>query len=68
MGQEMEVESFPSNFKKVGNILMPYSLEQRVGGRPMVQMTMEKIEINVPIEDSIFAMPAPPPKPEEKKN
>jgi outer membrane lipoprotein-sorting protein len=68
MGQEMEVESFPGNYKKVDGVMMPYSLDQKVNGRSMVQMTVEKVETNLALEDSIFKMPAPAPKPEEKKN
>jgi outer membrane lipoprotein-sorting protein len=68
MGQEMEVESFPGNYKKVDGVMMPYSLDQKVNGRTMVQMTVEKVETNLALDDSLFKMPAPAPKPEEKKN
>ena len=68
MGQEIEVESYPANYKKVEGVMMPYSMDQRVGGRSMMNMTMEKIDVNQPIDNSIFQMPAPAPKPEEKKN
>jgi len=68
MGQDVEVESFPSNYKKVEGVMIPYALDQRVGGRSMMQMTMEKIEVNQPIDDAVFQMPAPAPKPDEKKD
>jgi outer membrane lipoprotein-sorting protein len=68
MGQEIEVDSYPTNYKKVGGVVMPYSSEQKVGGRSMVQMVFEKVDINAPVDDAIFKMPAPAPKPEEKKN
>lgn len=68
MGQEMEVESFPGNYKKVDGVMMPYSLDQKVNGRSMLQMTVEKVETNLALEDSIFKMPAAAPKPVEKKN
>lgn len=68
MGQEMEVESFPGNYKKVDGVMMPYSLDQKVNGRSMLQMTVEKVETNLALDDSLFKMPAPAPKPEEKKN
>lgn len=70
MGQEMEVESFPSNYKKVASVMMAHALDQRVGGRSMVQMTIEKIEVNLPMDDAMFKMPAvekPAEKPAEKK-
>jgi hypothetical protein len=74
MGQEMEVEAYPGNYKKIGGILFPHSIEQKIGGRTFGQMIVEKIEINEPMDDTIFKMPAvekpadkPAPKPPEKK-
>jgi hypothetical protein len=66
MGQEMEVETYPSNYKKVGGILFAHSMEGKVGSRSMSQMSYEKIELNEPMEDSFFKMPAAE-KPAEKK-
>jgi outer membrane lipoprotein-sorting protein len=57
MGQDVEVEGYPSDFKKVEGVLFPHSLEQRVGGNTMGQVTYEKIEINLPMDDSVFRMP-----------
>jgi outer membrane lipoprotein-sorting protein len=68
MGQEMEVESIQGNYKKVDGVMMPHSIDQKVNGRSMVQMTVEKVETNLALDDSLFKMPAPAPKPEEKKN
>ena len=64
MGQEMEFESTPSNYKPVNGVMMPYSLSQKVNGSPMMDLTVEKIEANTPIEDTIFQMPE---KPKEEK-
>ena len=66
MGQEMEFESTPSNYKPVNGVMMPYSLSQKVNGSPMMDLTVEKIEANTPIEDTIFQMPEKPK--EEKKD
>ena len=60
MGQEFDFESRPSNFKPVNGVLMPFSLEQKVSGKPMMQLTLEKIEANVPIDDSLFRIPDKP--------
>jgi outer membrane lipoprotein-sorting protein len=67
MGQELDVESFPSNYRKADGVMVPYSLEQKVNGRSMVQMTVEKVESNVALDDAIFKMPSPAPKPAERK-
>ena len=66
MGQEFDFESRPSNFKPVNGVLMPFSLEQKVSGKPMMQLTLEKIEANVPMDDSLFRLPDKPK--EEKKS
>jgi hypothetical protein len=56
-GLETEVEAFPGDYKKAGNILFSHSIEQRIGGRVIGRVTYEKIEINEPMDDSIFKMP-----------
>jgi hypothetical protein len=74
MGQDIEVEAYPGNYKKVGGILFPHSVDQKIGGRTFGQMIIEKIGIDEPMDDSIFKMPAvekpvekPAAKPPEKK-
>jgi outer membrane lipoprotein-sorting protein len=63
-GEEMEFESTPSNYKPVNGVMMPYSLSQKMNGSPMLELTVEKIEVNTPIQDSLFQMPE---KPKEEK-
>jgi len=65
-GQELEFQSTPSNYKAVNGVMMPYSLSQKVNGSPMMELTIEKIEANTPIDDTIFTMPEKPK--EEKKD
>jgi outer membrane lipoprotein-sorting protein len=57
-GQEIEVASLPGNYKKVGDVIQPYSVEQKVNGKTASQMTIDTIELNQPVETSIFTMPA----------
>lgn len=66
MGQEGDVESTPSNYKPVNGVMMPYSVSQKVNGSTMMDLTIEKIEVNTPIDDAIFQMPEKPK--EEKKD
>jgi outer membrane lipoprotein-sorting protein len=66
MGQEAEVETTPSNYKAVNGVMMPHSLSQKMNGNTMMDLTIEKIEVNAPIDDSIFALPEKPK--EEKKD
>lgn len=58
-GTEMESEMFFSDYKDVDGYMVPFSMEQGAKGMPQRQkMTFSKIELNVPIEDSRFKMPA----------
>jgi len=66
MGQEVEVESYPSNYKKVEGVLFPFASDQKMNGRSVGQLIIEKVEINVPMDDAIFKMPAESKPPKEK--
>jgi hypothetical protein len=56
MGQEVEGETYPGNYKKVDGTLLAHSMEAYVNGQTM-RMDCDKIEINVPMDNSIFKMP-----------
>lgn len=58
-GTEMEVETTFSDYKEVDGYMEPFSMEQGAKGMPQKRkMTFTKIEMNVPIDDSRFAVPA----------
>jgi outer membrane lipoprotein-sorting protein len=57
-GIKMEVASEMSNYQKVNGFAVPFSLQQSMNGAVAAQITLEKIEFNVPMEASIFRMPA----------
>jgi outer membrane lipoprotein-sorting protein len=46
-----------ANYKQVEGITVPLSIRQSFGGQPVAELTVEKVEFNVPIEDSFFKMP-----------
>ena len=69
-GGEIEVDQYVGNYKPVNGFLFPFSLETKIKGQTANQITIEKIELDVPIDDALFKMPAKPaekPKTEEKK-
>ena len=69
-GGEIDVDQYLGNYKPVNGIMFPFSIETKVKGQSQNQITIDKVEMDVPIDDSIFKMPAKPaekPKPEEKK-
>ena len=67
MGQEFEAEALPGNYKPVEGVMMPFSTEMKINKQVGMQMQLDKIEVNVPVEDALFVMPAPEVKPEVKK-
>lgn len=66
-GTEVEQESTASNYKDVEGLIFPFLMEQGAKGSAQKQrIIIEKIELNVPIDDARFKMPAPAPaKPAE---
>ena len=73
-GSEQEVESAIGDYKEVNGILFPFAVESNVKGSAEKQkITITKVELNLPTDDSIFKMPPPAPKadapkPEAPKN
>jgi outer membrane lipoprotein-sorting protein len=58
-GTEMKTETFMSDYKAEGGITMPHSIEAKVPGLGVTQkVTVQKVELNVPIDDARFKAPA----------
>ena len=57
--KEQTVESWPRDFRPVDGVMMPFALESRVDGKTQMQMTFDSVEINPPIDDSLFQKPQP---------
>jgi outer membrane lipoprotein-sorting protein len=55
-GQTQKLETEMSDFQQVEGITIPHTVKQMVNGKPMVQMTIEKVEFNAPIDDALFRM------------
>ncbi len=68
-GQEVEIESVFGDYKEVGGLLFPHSVEQGAVGAPQRQkIQMDKVELDVAIADDRFRTPpAPAPKADEAK-
>jgi hypothetical protein len=59
-GNIVDFEQIVSDYKDVGGLMMAHSIEARAKGAPSGQViTLDTIEINVPVADSIFVMPKP---------
>jgi len=57
-GQQMTIASDLSNYQQVNGVMMPFSMKQSMNGMPLAQMTIDKAEFNVPLDDALFKMPA----------
>jgi outer membrane lipoprotein-sorting protein len=57
-GQKVAIETLMSNYKDVSGIQIPFSVQSNVNGKLAAQVTIESVEFNVPMEDSLFKMPA----------
>jgi outer membrane lipoprotein-sorting protein len=61
-GSEQDFESSIGDYKEVNGIVFPFAVESGAKGSPQKQkLTITKIELNVPADDSIFKMPAAAP-------
>jgi outer membrane lipoprotein-sorting protein len=51
------LESIFSNYQAVGNLTMPYTIQQKANGQVM-QINIDKIELSPGADDSLFTMPS----------
>lgn len=56
-GTEMEVEVSFGDYKPVDGVMMAHSVGQKMGAMGGTTMTFEKVETNIDLPDSRFAMP-----------
>lgn len=57
-GTEVETETILGDYKEVDGMMFPHSIDGGQKGSPQRQkITVEKIELNVPIDDARFKMP-----------
>jgi hypothetical protein len=57
-GSEVEGESTIGDYKDVGGLMIPHAMESGQKGSPQkMKMTIQKVELNVPLDDSRFKMP-----------
>lgn len=54
MGQEMTVDSFMSDYTDNQGVIMPKKTTASSGGMEMGVISFDKIEVNIPIEDTVF--------------
>jgi outer membrane lipoprotein-sorting protein len=58
-GTDVEGESTIGDYKEVGGLMIPHAVESGQKGSPQkMKMTIQKVELNVPIDDARFKMVA----------
>ena len=57
-GAAVDFEQILSDYKAVGGLMLPHSIEARPKGAPSGQIiTIDTVELNIAVDDAIFAMP-----------
>jgi outer membrane lipoprotein-sorting protein len=67
-GSEQVYEASIGDYKEVNGVIFPFAIESGVkGSQEKQKLTITKIELNVPVDDSMFKMPAAAPVPAPPK-
>ncbi|HLF56300.1 MAG TPA: outer membrane lipoprotein-sorting protein [Thermoanaerobaculia bacterium] len=62
--QEIELETSFGDYKEVGGLYFPHSIESKPKGAPQgATITVESIELDAELDDALFAMPPKPAAP-----
>jgi outer membrane lipoprotein-sorting protein len=56
-GQKATVVSDLLDYRDVDGVKVPFSVKQSVNGTPLTQLTVNKVEFNVPMDAALFRMP-----------
>ncbi len=56
-GMEVDIENILSEYKKVGEVMVPFSILVKEEGMEAVRITLIEVEYNKGLEDSLFEMP-----------
>jgi outer membrane lipoprotein-sorting protein len=59
-GAEVQMESKFADYREVQGVKLPFSIDQHAmdGQIPDQKITFQKVDMNIPVEDSLFTMPA----------
>ena len=58
-GNTFTTQTYMSDFQDVDGLIMPYSVETKMGGNVVSQIMFKTVVLNEKIDDSIFNKPAP---------
>jgi hypothetical protein len=56
-GQKQTLETEMTH-QQVEGVMVPKTVRQLLNGKPVVQMSIDKVEFNAAVDDALFKMPA----------
>lgn len=56
-GNEMQIDSYSGDYKEVNGLTLPFSIETKMKDQTISQITVDKIEMGVDLDDAMFKMP-----------
>jgi outer membrane lipoprotein-sorting protein len=56
-GSMVAVTSELSDYRRVAGIMVPFTFRQIVNGIPVAQITVRKVEFNIPLDEGLFRFP-----------
>lgn len=59
-GKEIDIDAYPSNYKPVYGVLFPFTVNQKMDGKSVMQLIIDKVDVNTPIDDAVFQFPDKP--------
>jgi outer membrane lipoprotein-sorting protein len=63
----MKVQTLFSDYQEAGKIFYPYTISIKYNGQLAQSINIEKMDMNVEIDDALFTMPEPPVTEEKKE-
>ncbi|MBD3220343.1 hypothetical protein GF314_03795 [bacterium] len=57
-GQEVSSDTYMSDFKEVGGLVIPHAIETRMGGQTVNNIQLETVELDVEVDEGQFEKPA----------
>jgi hypothetical protein len=56
-GAPATIETLMSDFRAVSGLMLPYAIRNVVNGQPQARIAVDRIDVDVPIDDGLFQMP-----------
>ena len=52
-----EIETYMSDYQEIDGLIMPYYIETKMGGQTLQKITMDTVQLNFTVENSLFDYP-----------